>query len=114
MLLQRVGFGPAAMTARQALEMATLGGAQVLHRDDIGHLAPGMAADIVAFDIDQIGMAGALHDPVAALIFCALGSVSWSMINGQIIVRDGHLLPLELPMLIERHNMLARQLVHGS
>jgi len=114
MLLQRVGFGPAALTARQALEMATLGGAQVLNRDDIGHLAPGMAADIVAFDLSQIGMAGALHDPVAALVFCAPGSVAWSIINGRIIVRDGHLLPLELPMLIEQHNMLARRLVHGS
>jgi cytosine/adenosine deaminase-related metal-dependent hydrolase len=114
MLLQRVGFGPAAMTARQALETATLGGAQVLNRDDIGQLAPGMAADIVAFDLGQIGLAGALHDPVAALVFCAPASVSWSIIDGRTVVSDGRLVPLELPMLIERHNLLAGQLVHGG
>ncbi|MGL1381495.1 amidohydrolase family protein, partial [Vibrio parahaemolyticus] len=61
LLLQRVGHGPDAMTARQALEIATLGGARVLNRDDIGALAPGMAADFVAFRTDRIGMAGALH-----------------------------------------------------
>ncbi len=70
MLLQRVGYGPDAMSARQALEVATLGGAKVLNRDDIGALKPGMAADIVTFRLDQIGYAGALHDPVAALVFC--------------------------------------------
>ena len=73
LLLQRVGFGPAALSARDALEMATLGGAKVLGRDDIGALAPGMAADLVAFDLRGIGFAGGLHDPVAALVFCASG-----------------------------------------
>ena len=53
LLLQRVGFGPDAMTAREALEIATLGGAKVLGRDDIGALAPGMAADFVSFDLSQ-------------------------------------------------------------
>ncbi|WP_354688202.1 8-oxoguanine deaminase, partial [Cupriavidus plantarum] len=58
MLLQRVGFGPAAMSARAALEIATLGGARVLNRDDIGALAPGMSADVVAFDMSGVGYAG--------------------------------------------------------
>ena len=110
MLLQRVGFGPDAMTARQALEMATLGGARVLNRDDIGALKPGMAADIVMFNMDQIGFAGALHDPVAALVFCTPSNVSCSIINGKVIVRDGILGTLDLPLVIERHNQLARQL----
>ena len=110
MLLQRVGFGPHAMTARQALEMATLGGAKVLNRDDIGALKPGMAADIVMFKMDQIGFAGALHDPVAALVFCTPSNVSCSIINGKVIVRDGILGTLDLPIVIERHNRLARQL----
>jgi cytosine/adenosine deaminase-related metal-dependent hydrolase len=52
MLLARVGHGPAAMNARQALELATLGGARVLGRDDIGALAPGMSADLIAFRSD--------------------------------------------------------------
>ncbi|MBJ7310053.1 8-oxoguanine deaminase [Rugamonas sp. CCM 8940] len=108
MLLQRVGFGPDAMTARQALEMATLGGAKVLNRDDIGALKPGMAADIVMFKLDQIGFAGALHDPVAALVFCTPANVSHSIINGKVVVRDGQLCTLDLPLVIERHNELAR------
>jgi 8-oxoguanine deaminase len=114
MLLARVGFGPDAMTARQALEIATLGGAKVLNRDDIGALAPGMAADFVAFDLDRIGLAGALHDPVAALVFCAPGEVALSVIDGRVVVKDGRLATLDLPVLIERHNRLARELVDGS
>jgi cytosine/adenosine deaminase-related metal-dependent hydrolase len=114
MLLARVGFGPDAMTARQALEIATLGGARVLGRDDIGALAPGMAADFVAFDLRRISLAGALHDPVAALVFCAPGEVALSIINGRVIVRDGRLTTLDLPMLVERHNRLAQQLVGGG
>jgi cytosine/adenosine deaminase-related metal-dependent hydrolase len=110
MLLQRVGFGPAAMTARGALELATIGGARVLNRDDIGSLAPGQAADFVAFDIRGINFAGAGHDPVAALVFCAPATVSWSVINGRVIVRDGHLAPIDLPVVLERHNRLAREL----
>ncbi len=110
MLLQRVGFGPDAMTAREALEIATRGGAKVLNRDDIGALAPGMAADFVAFDLDQVGFAGAWHDPVAALVFCTPGNVSLSVINGRVVVQDGRLTTLELAPLLQRHNRLAQQL----
>ena len=113
LLLQRVGFGPAALSARDALEMATLGGARVLGRDDIGALAPGMAADLVAFDLGGIGFAGGLHDPVAALAFCASASVSLSVINGRVVVRDGRLATIDLPVVIERHNRLAAELARG-
>jgi 8-oxoguanine deaminase len=111
LLLQRVGFGPDAMTAREALEIATLGGAKVLGRDDIGALAPGMAADFVSFDLRAYGFAGALHDPVAALVFCAPSKVSTSVIDGKVVVRDGHLTTVDLGPIIERHNRLAGQLV---
>ncbi len=114
MLLARVGFGPNAMTAREALEIATLGGAKVLNRDDIGALAPDMAADFVAFDLRRVSLAGGLHDPVAALVFCAPGEVALSVIDGRIVVRDGRLATLDLPVLIERHNRLARVLVGGA
>jgi 8-oxoguanine deaminase len=114
LLLQRVGLGPDAMSARQALELATLGGAQVLNRDDIGALAPGMAADFVAFDLNRIGLAGALHDPVAALLFAAPGNVAHSVINGRPVVRGGELLTADLPRLIAAHNRLARALVNGE
>jgi 8-oxoguanine deaminase len=113
MLLQRAGHGPDAMTAREALEIATLGGAKVLNRDDIGALVPGMAADFVAFDLNQTGFAGGLHDPVAALIFCAPANVALSVINGRVVVRDGHIVTIDLPRVLEQHNRLSRQLVSG-
>jgi cytosine/adenosine deaminase-related metal-dependent hydrolase len=114
LLLQRVGFGPDAMTAREALEIATLGGAKVLNRNDIGALAPGMVADFVAFDLNHIAYAGALHDPLAALVFCTPTHVSTSVINGKVVVRDGQLVTVDLPQVLERHNQLARQLVVGE
>jgi cytosine/adenosine deaminase-related metal-dependent hydrolase len=113
MLLQRVGFGPAAMSARGALELATLGGARVLNRDDIGALSPGMAADLAIFDLNAVGFAGALHDPVAALAFCAPASAAYTIVNGRIVVRQGRLTTVDLPGLIARHNALARALLDG-
>jgi cytosine/adenosine deaminase-related metal-dependent hydrolase len=100
------------MTAREALEIATLGGAAVLGRDDIGSLAPGMAADIVAFDLDNLWHAGgAVHDPIAALVFCQPQEVSFVLVNGKFLVRDGAPLHIELPELVERHNRAARGLL---
>ncbi len=117
MLLQRVAHGPddgpAAMSARSALELATLGGARVLGRDDIGALAPGMSADIVSFPLDGIGTAGALSDPVAALMFCHVPRVAHSIVHGRVVVRDGELQTLDLPRIIERHNRLAAQLLQA-
>jgi 8-oxoguanine deaminase len=114
LLLQRVGFGPDAMTAREALEIATLGGAKVLNRDDIGALAPGMAADFVAFDLRQPLFAGALSDPVAALVFCAPSQVAHSVIGGRRVVQDGMLSTVDLAPVIERHNRLARELYEAA
>ncbi|HVE10655.1 MAG TPA: 8-oxoguanine deaminase [Paraburkholderia sp.] len=114
LLLQRVGFGPDAMTAREALEIATLGGAQVLGRDDIGALAPGMAADFVAFDLRQPLFAGALSDPVAALVFCAPSQVAHSVIGGRHVVKDGVLNTVDLGPVIERHNRLAKALYEAA
>src|SRR5574340_624122 len=110
MLLQRVMGDPAALTARQVLEMGTLGGARVLRRDDIGSLEAGKAADLIAFRLDQLDYAGALHDPVAAAVFCAPAKVDWSMINGRVVVENRHLTTLEIELVIERHNKIARQL----
>jgi cytosine/adenosine deaminase-related metal-dependent hydrolase len=115
MLLARVGFGPAAMSARQALELATLGGARVLGRNDIGALAPGMSGDVVAFPTDSVELAGAgVHDPVASLVFCTPQRVRHSIINGRHIVADGELLPLDLAPLVAHHNRLARLLINSS
>lgn len=113
MLAQRVGYGPDAMSARAALELATLGGARVLNRDDIGAIAPGMAADVAAFDLHHVAYAGALHDPVAALVFCAGPGAAYTVVNGRVVVREGRLTTLDLRALVTRHNALARDLVNG-
>ncbi|MBT8202718.1 MAG: 8-oxoguanine deaminase [Acidimicrobiia bacterium] len=98
-------------TARAALEMATLGGAAVLGRDDIGALAPGMAADFIAFDLNRLEYAGAHHDPVAAVLFCAPVGVDVSYVHGRPVVVDRELVGVELPGVIEEHNRLAAVLV---
>ena len=115
LLLHRVTGDPAALTAREALWLATRGGAQVLGRDDCGYLAPGMAADIIGYRLDSLPLAGgAVHDPLAALVFCPPPNVDLSIINGRVRVRDGALVDVELPPLIERHNAIARALVRGE
>jgi 8-oxoguanine deaminase len=114
MLLQRVGGNPAALTAREALRLATRGGAAVLGRDDIGQLAPDMAADIIGYRLDTIAMAGgAVHDPLAALVFCQPPQVTFSIVQGVLRVWDGMLLGVDLPRLVEQHNRVARRLVLG-
>jgi len=111
-LLARVGSCDATiMTARQALELATIGGAKVLGRDDIGALAPGMSADFLAINLDRPQLAGAQHDVVAALIFCQINSVDYSFINGKKIVDQGRLTTVELETLVERTNRIAQQMV---
>ena len=113
MLLARVGGDPAALSARQVLDVATRGGAAVLGRDDIGSLAPGMAADIVAFRLDDIATAGAVHDPLAALAFCAPQRCDFSMIDGRVVIEGGELRTVEVPALVRTHNNLAAQLQAG-
>ena len=112
MLLQRVLGDPAAMTAREAIELATLGGAAVLGRDDIGALAPGMAADIIAYDLSAPTYAGgAVHDPLAALIFCHPQNVDFAMVNGRTLVEDGEPVHLDVGLIVEAHNAAARTLL---
>ena len=118
LLLARVAAhdkaGPQALSARAALQLATRGGARVLGRDDTGMIAPGMAADLALFRLDDIGFAGALHDPLAALLFCAPRRADYTIVNGRVIVSAGRLTSVDLPVLIERHNRLAQHLVNGS
>ncbi len=115
LLLARAGGDPSAMTATTALSFATRGGARVLGRDDIGMLAPGMAADVVGYRIDTLPLAGAaVHDPIASLLFCRPGNVDLSIINGRQRIRDGKFVDLDLDGLIERHNRIARALVRDE
>jgi 8-oxoguanine deaminase len=107
------GFA-AAQSARQALFLATRGGAAVLGRDDIGYLAPGMSADFVAFNLNRVAFAGARHDPVAALVFCRPGGVDLAVINGRTVVSEGRLTTVDLVPHLEHHNRLSRALIRGE
>jgi cytosine/adenosine deaminase-related metal-dependent hydrolase len=102
-----------AMTARQALELATRGGAAVLGRDDIGFLAPGMCADFVAVNLNRIRYAGA-HDPVAAMVYCQAQGVDLSVINGRIVVQDGQLTTMDMEPVRRRHHEIAMAMVRGE
>lgn len=107
--------GPAEMTARNVLDVATRGGAAVLGRDDIGHLAPGMCADLALFDLRTLAFAGgAVHDPVASLLLCASPQAAYTVVNGRVVVRDGRLATVELEPLVERHNRLAVELAQAA
>ena len=114
MLLQRVRGGAGAMSAQGALELATLGGAAVLGRDDIGALVPGMAADFIAYRQDRLEFTGAQHDPLAALVFCTPVNVDLSVVNGQVRVKDGWIVDLDLPPLIQRHNAISRAMIRDE
>ncbi|MFM7331943.1 MAG: 8-oxoguanine deaminase, partial [Brachymonas sp.] len=104
-------LGPAQMTARDALRLATRGGAEVLGRQDIGHIAVGMCADLALFDLLTLGFAGgAAHDPVASLLLCASPQAAYTIVNGRVVVRQGQLTTIDLPVLVERHNQLAVEL----
>jgi 8-oxoguanine deaminase len=112
LLLQRVLGNPRAMTAREALEIATLGGAAVLGRDDIGALAPGMAADVVGFAVDTLWHSGgADHDPLAALVFCHPATVDFAVVNGRLLVHHGQPRHIDLAGLVTRHRTAARALL---
>ena len=110
MLLQRVACGADAMAAREMLEIATLGGAQVLGRSDCGALAVGMRADVAVWDMRGIEAAGA-WDPVAALLLCGPSRVRDLFVEGRQVVRDGQLTTVDLPRLLERQRRLARALM---
>ena len=102
------------MTARTALEMATRGGAKNLGREDIGQLAPKMAGDFVAYDLNQIEWAGTQADPLAALVFCQPTPVNYSVIHGKIVIAEGTFIALELPMILEQHHRISTQLINGT
>jgi cytosine/adenosine deaminase-related metal-dependent hydrolase len=112
MLLQRVNSKASAMTAREALQVATRGGASVLNRDDIGMLAPGYAADITAFKRDNVDFSGSDWDPVASLVFCGPGKANYTIINGKVIVSEGQLTTIPMEKLVHKHNNLSHGLIN--
>ena len=101
------------MTARQALQIATRGSAAVLGREDLGALEPGKCADFFAVNLNRLDYAGALHDPVAAMVFCSPVSADYTVVGGKFIVKGGQLVTVDLPSLVEEHNQAASRLLEN-
>ncbi len=115
LLLHRVLGGAGAITVDDVLWMATRGGAQVLGRDDIGSLEVGKAADIVLYNTDSIGLAGAVHDPIASLLLCGDSSRADVVIcNGAVVVEGGRLVAADESDLVERANTVAQMMVERA
>ena len=125
MLLSRLNSGikgasrsapdaPALMTARQALSIATRGGAAVLGRKDIGSLEVGKCTDFFAINLNRLDYAGALDDPLAAVVFCAPVKADYTVVGGKLIVEKGEFLALELSKQVEKHNAAARRLLENE
>ncbi len=108
LLLARLRGGPEAMLAREALEMATLGGAACLGRDDIGRLSPGAAGDLVVWPLQGVAFAGALTDPVEALLRCGPVAARHTIVHGQMLVEDGHLTAPGVEEMLVRHRAIAK------
>lgn len=104
---------PPLMSTRQALDIATRGGAAVLGREDIGSLEVGKCADLFAINLNRLDYAGALHDPVAAALFCAPQKVDFNIVGGKVVVKEGQLATLDVPRLVQNHNQAAKRLLDG-
>jgi 8-oxoguanine deaminase len=102
------------MNARQALHLATRGGASVLGRSDIGSLETGKCADFFAIRLNRLEFAGALHDPVSAAVFCQPGRVDYTVVGGKFVVRAGCLVPVDEGALVEKHNRAAVRLLGAA
>jgi cytosine/adenosine deaminase-related metal-dependent hydrolase len=105
---------PMEMTARDALRLATRGGADVLGRKDIGQLSVAYCADMALFDLRSLSFAGgAVHDAIGSLMLCSSAPASYTIVNGRVVVSEGQLATLDLGRVIERHNQFAMQLAKG-
>ncbi len=112
MLLQRVKYGPAGLTAREALRIATRGGADILGFDKIGQLKEGYAADIVLINLEKLQYAGSLSDPVASIVFTGYDhNIDYSIINGKIVVEEGKVKGVDEEKLTEKVNIIANRLL---
>lgn len=108
--LQRVVHGPTALRVKDALEMATLGGARCLGREDVGKLEPGRAADIAIFDLEKLNYCGA-GDPLGALVLCAPTTVETLLIGGRLVVKDHQIQAIDLEKIKLRHRQKAEAIM---
>ena len=112
MLLQRVKYGAEKFSAREALKIATKGGAETLNRNDIGEISIGKAADFAIYDLNQIDMSGTFSDPIAGLIFCGPIKTKFTICNGNIIAENGHMKNFDLNISLENHKTASKRLLN--
>ncbi|CEP67646.1 Amidohydrolase 1 [Moorella glycerini] len=111
-LLQKLAYGNDGLTAEEVLRLATVGSAQVLGREDLGHLAPGMAADMILINFEELGFAGGQHDPVAAIITCGDSQlVDTTIVNGEVVVREGRLLKVDETEIVRQANRISSEML---
>jgi cytosine/adenosine deaminase-related metal-dependent hydrolase len=114
MLVSRVAGVERGLSAREALGVATRGGAAVLGRDDLGSLVPGMRADVALFPVDGLATAGADIDPVAALVLAPPARVRHLVVEGRPVVRDGRLIGADQEEIAREGHRVARRIVGGA
>lgn len=111
-LLQKLVLGSEGLTAEECLRLATIGGAKVLGRDDIGYLAPQMAADLVLIDLEKLGFAGGQHDPVAAIVTSGDSHVvDTTIVNGKVVVKGGRLLNVSEEEIVREANEISTGMI---
>ena len=113
LLLQRLKFGADKFSGREALKLATKGGAKVLNRNDIGEISVGKAADFAIYDLKQIDFSGTSSDPVAALVFCGPVKTKYTICNGKIISENGHMKNFDINMSLEKHALASIRLINN-
>jgi cytosine/adenosine deaminase-related metal-dependent hydrolase len=114
LLVHRVASGAGSTNAAEIFRIATRGGASVLGRGDVGSLEPGKAADMAIFDVSGLPYAGALHDPLAALLFAGISHrARWTIVNGKVVVDEGRLVNVDEEKLAAQANALAKKFVNG-
>jgi len=114
-LVHRIGTGVDRMPVMDALRIATTGGARILGRDDVGHVAPGMAADLALFDLTDIGLTGALHDPAAAPVLSfGTGRAAYTIVNGEVVVDRGRLVTGDLGEISRHANRIAAEMLDAA
>jgi cytosine/adenosine deaminase-related metal-dependent hydrolase len=112
LLLQRVRYGASALTARDALRVGSEGGAELLGFNRVGRIESGMAADLALWDMSHMQYAGALSDPVAALVFTGYNhETKYTIVNGKVVVRDGKVKGLDEAALAQKINQIAGKLI---
>ena len=112
LLLQRVRYGADAISARQVLKLATIGGANMLGYNKIGRIAKGFAADLALFDMFGIQHAGGLSDPLATLVFTGYNhETAYTIVNGKIVVENGKLVAFDEEEIASKVNEISKKLL---